>query len=415
MTGASDDIGDRTTGDAVGRWALAEELIAAAAAGGRALDGVLRTRGARACAEVLLGEIRDRLRRVTPPADGTRLRVSLHHGEERVGEVLRFGPAGVRPGPAAEVADAEVAWDVVELAALLYGNLDPRAAHGWDFDPRWVDEVRAGVDRVRAGELPAAAVAGDFDARVRAVAAAAHALRAAVAPTGTSLEDLAVRFGSDKWGHHHWYARHYDRHFRPFREQPVRVLEIGIGGYADPDSGGASLRMWEQYFRRGLVFGLDVHDKRGLDTARVRTLRGDQGDAATLAAIAAEHGPFDIVIDDGSHRNEHVLTSFGALFPHVREEGLYVVEDLQTSYWPAYGGDPVDRASPSTAAGFFKSLVDELNHREWANDPEHSSSYAARHVTSLTFYHNIVFVTKGTNGENGWPRWAREPLRDGLG
>jgi hypothetical protein len=47
---------------------------------------------------------------------------------------------------------------------------------------------------------------------------------------------------------------------------------------------------------------------------------------------------FDIIIDDGSHVNEHVITTFEYLLPILNNEGLYVIEDTQTAYWPEYGG-----------------------------------------------------------------------------
>lgn len=86
----------------------------------------------------------------------------------------------------------------------------------------------------------------------------------------------------------------------------------------------------------GLIYGLDIFDKH-VAGPRIRTIRGDQNDPECLAELAGEIGPLDVVIDDGSHVSEHVLTSFRALFPHLRASGLYVVEDLQTSCWPSHG------------------------------------------------------------------------------
>ena len=55
----------------------------------------------------------------------------------------------------------------------------------------------------------------------------------------------AVRFGSDKRGLHR-YTQHYERHFRPLRDRPLRILELGIGGYG-ADSGGAQLRDGDEH------------------------------------------------------------------------------------------------------------------------------------------------------------------------
>ncbi|MER6912308.1 hypothetical protein ABT354_11605 [Streptomyces sp. NPDC000594] len=219
------------------------------------------------------------------------------------------------------------------------------------------------------------------------------------------LNELTSRYLTPKWGSLHWFTPHYDRHFAPYRDEEVRVLEIGIGGYRHPQWGGGSLRMWKHFFHRGLIHGLDIVDKSHADEQRITTLIGDQNDPDRLAEIAAEYGPFDIVIDDGSHINEHVRTSFHALFPHVRTGGLYVIEDLWTAYWPGFGGDRDPARSGATSLGLLKSLVDSLQHEELPAEPDRTPSYADRHVTGLHVYHNLAFIEKGANAEGGIPPW----------
>jgi hypothetical protein len=71
---------------------------------------------------------------------------------------------------------------------------------------------------------------------------------------GDDLPRLAVHFGTDKWGDHR-YAQHYHAHFAPLRRKPLRLLEIGVGGFQDPKQGGASPRMWRTYFPRAQTTG----------------------------------------------------------------------------------------------------------------------------------------------------------------
>lgn len=212
-----------------------------------------------------------------------------------------------------------------------------------------------------------------------------------------SLDELAVRHGSDKWGSHH-YTPHYDAHFSARRNEAIKLFEIGIGGYDDPQAGGGSLRMWRDYFRQASIVGLDFFDKSPHAGERIRVYQGDQSDAALLERISREAGPFDIVVDDGSHENAHVAASFRTLFPLLSPGGLYVVEDVQTSYWPALGGSATDFNNPGTTMGFFKSLLDGLNYREIPR-PGYSPTYFDQHITSIAFYHNMVFVAKGDNSE----------------
>ena len=211
------------------------------------------------------------------------------------------------------------------------------------------------------------------------------------------LISIATRHKTDKWGGH-WYAQHYDRHFAPFRGKPVKLLEIGIGGYNDPQAGGESLRMWRDYFPNAEIYGLDITDKSAHDEARIRTYTGDQSDPAILERMHRDSGGFDIVIDDGSHFCAHVIASFKTLFPLLNDGGIYAVEDLQTSYWEIFGGgtDPANRAGSSME--FLKGLADGLNHVEYGIE-DYEPSVFDRHIVSVHFYHSLCFVYKGLNDE----------------
>lgn len=216
-------------------------------------------------------------------------------------------------------------------------------------------------------------------------------------PETDELSLLATKYGSDKWGPHS-YTKHYDAHFARFRQKATNLLEIGVGGYDDPTKGGASLRMWRDYFPAGRIFALDVFEKRLQLSDRVKIYQGSQADAQVLRRIFEDAGGFDIVIDDGSHINEHVIASFKILFPLLNSGGLYVVEDTQTSYWPALGGSSDDPDSPNTIMGFFKDLVHGLNHTEFIGRSTRRSRFD-RYIVSISFYHNMVFIEKGDNSE----------------
>jgi hypothetical protein len=208
------------------------------------------------------------------------------------------------------------------------------------------------------------------------------------------LNRLAVLFGTDKWGSH-WYTQHYQRYFGPIRRQRLTILEIGVGGYGKAGKGGASLRMWKRYFPYSRIVGIDLQDKTRFREPRIDIRQCDQTDAAALRALSDEYGGFDIIIDDGSHRNADVIATFGILFPLLRANGLYAVEDLQTAYWPTWGGG-LDARDSSMA--FFKRLADGLNHQEFALGA-YVPTYGDRHVTELAFFHNLVVVRKGENNE----------------
>jgi hypothetical protein len=208
------------------------------------------------------------------------------------------------------------------------------------------------------------------------------------------LNRLAALFGSDKWGSH-WYTPLYDRYFRPRKLKRLNVLEIGVGGYEDLHAGGNSLRMWKAYFRKSRIVGIDLHDKSFMSEARMDIRQCDQVDEEKLTGLSREYGGFDIVIDDGSHVCEHVIRSFEILFPILRANGIYVIEDIQTSYWPSWGGG-LDNCKSSM--NYFKALVDGLNHVEYPIS-DYQPTYWDRNIVEISFFHNIVFIQKGNNDE----------------
>lgn len=219
------------------------------------------------------------------------------------------------------------------------------------------------------------------------------------------LGELSTRYLSDKWGGLHWFTPHYERHFGALRHEPLRILEIGVGGFEGRSTGGGSLLMWRRYFPRAVFFGMDIFDKSALDQPRVKTLQGDQNNTEWLTGIAREHGPFDIIIDDGSHVNPHVLHSFKVLFDHLRVGGTYVIEDMWTSYCPGYGGDDVGVAGPGTSIGLVKKLVDALHHEEHHEAAGVAGDRLASTLSGLHVYRNLAFIDKGVNIDGGIPQF----------
>jgi demethylmacrocin O-methyltransferase len=218
-----------------------------------------------------------------------------------------------------------------------------------------------------------------------------------------TLTELAEEFGSDKWGVHR-YTPHYEHHFAALRDEASLVLELGIGGYARERQGGASLKMWKWFFPLAQVVGVDIEDKSFVDRARITSYRGSQTDAALMERIVREHGAPTIVIDDGSHRPQDVIDSFGILFPMLADGGIYVIEDIQSSYWPRWGGS-LDRDDPTTSMALVKRLLDGLNHEEFLPE-DYEPTYTDLHVFAVHCYHNLVVIEKGDNREGSNKRQA---------
>lgn len=180
-----------------------------------------------------------------------------------------------------------------------------------------------------------------------------------------------------KWVH---YFDIYERHFARFRDTEPTVLEIGVAG-------GGSLAMWKDYFGQGSrIVGLDVdpscrqHAAQGVDV-----VTGSQDDPAVIDLLVDRYGPFDVVIDDGSHIAAHVCQTFRLLYHRMSPTGVYLVEDLHTQYWKPYGGG---LRREGTFIELSKALVDELNAFHFRKLPE--TSAFTRSTDSMTFYDSIV-------------------------
>lgn len=144
-----------------------------------------------------------------------------------------------------------------------------------------------------------------------------------------NLKELGAKYRTDKGDAAHTFAGRsyldvYAHYLDAIRDTVQSVLEIGV-------LGGASLRMWRDYFSHSQVYGLDINPYAAVDEDRITVIIGSQADPAVLASINPG-GTFDLVIDDGSHLVDDQLVTFRELWPRVSPGGLYVMEDMRCSY-----------------------------------------------------------------------------------
>lgn len=218
------------------------------------------------------------------------------------------------------------------------------------------------------------------------------------------LPTLLRLSGSDKHQPHgHRYGHAYARNFARFRYGRIKLLEIGIGGYGYA-LGGESLNAWRAYFPRGRIVACDIEHKPGLATHGTRIYQVDQSSAADLAALKQREGPFDIIIDDGSHFSRHQIFTFRHLFDAMNEGGLYVIEDVQTSFWSFGNWDGVHIDSPDfarTCVGYFQALATYLNADEFESDRAVDLDMLglAGKIGSIQFEKNLIVVERRTGSK----------------
>jgi hypothetical protein len=184
-----------------------------------------------------------------------------------------------------------------------------------------------------------------------------------------------------KWVH---FLEIYERFFAPYRNTSVKMLEIGVFK-------GGSLEMWREYFgKAATIFGIDINpDCAGYVTAPNQVRIGSQDDPLFLEKVILEMGTPDIVLDDGSHIGQHQRKSFEVLFPLLKPGGLYMIEDLHTSYWPELFEGGYKRKG--TAIEHIKQMIDDM-HAWYHNSPTVTS--AKTDVGAIHIYDSIVVIEK---------------------
>jgi hypothetical protein len=132
------------------------------------------------------------------------------------------------------------------------------------------------------------------------------------------------------------------------------VIEFGV-------KHGGSMQMWREYFGPGAqIVGIDIDPR------------------------------VDVLIDDGGHTMDQQLVTFQELYFHLQPRGVYICEDVHTSYIPAFG-DGLRR--PGTFIEFAKGLVDWL-HAWYCAQPGQELDPFPRSTHGMHFYDSMVVLEK---------------------
>lgn len=216
----------------------------------------------------------------------------------------------------------------------------------------------------------------------------------------TAFEQFGLLAGTDKISHH-GYQRFYPRFLNPFRVSATGILEIGIDQKK-------SLQLWLDYFQNAFIYGIDI--SFSLETDRIKIIKADQSSSHELRRVVQEiKHPIQVIIDDGSHIPEHQLLSFDILFSSLLQPGgVYIVEDIETSYWKNdelyhyktnYGF-----RHPRSFIEISKLMIDAINY-EFLN--QEARAYLQKHlplseqtrqlIATMTYGQNCVIFTKKTD------------------
>ena len=209
---------------------------------------------------------------------------------------------------------------------------------------------------------------------------------------------------SDKWT---IYLEKYEEKFERYQKLPIKFFEIGV-------LNGGSLEIFSKYFLNAeLILGCDIDLKckeLKYRQPNIKIIVGDANEEIIKKEII-EHAKFDIIIDDGSHNSSDVVKSFCNFFNHLKDDGLFIVEDLHCSYYKEHGGGLF---YPISSMNFFKKLVDVINYEYWGVNRKKewllrgfSQNYKADFesleldcIHSIEFVNSLCFIKKKNSIHN---------------
>jgi len=186
----------------------------------------------------------------------------------------------------------------------------------------------------------------------------------------------------DKWQH---YFEIYDRHFSRYRGTDVHIVEFGV-------SQGGSIKMWKDYFGPNCkIYGVDINPNCAqFEEENVKVFIGDQEDREFLSFLSTEIPRIDILIDDGGHMMNQQINTFEELFYKIESDGVYLCEDMHTSYWDDFGGG---YRKAGSFIEYSKNFIDYINAWHFKNNPSGVNEFT-RSVHSLHYYDSVLVIEK---------------------
>jgi hypothetical protein len=213
-----------------------------------------------------------------------------------------------------------------------------------------------------------------------------------------SLDAIGLKFHTDKSSEGHDYLTKYEPILSPFRDQAFNIIEIGC-------LHGASLNMWGTYFPNAKIIAIDIYNKlKNITINNLEFILADASDPSILHEICKKFPPL-IVIDDASHRWSHQQIAFETAFWHLLPGGVYICEDIQTSFGPHrstnYGDQSLDAAQYFGKYALLKACGSSI-------PPIHPLLFEvpqimldiAQDINVISFISEAVIMQKATNPKN---------------
>jgi 8-demethyl-8-alpha-L-rhamnosyltetracenomycin-C 2'-O-methyltransferase len=201
--------------------------------------------------------------------------------------------------------------------------------------------------------------------------------------TKRTFKEISDSLDCDKTTYH-MYDQVYPLFLESKREEPIRLLEIGLDE-------GKSVKIWKEYLPLATVIGVDILDKSHFGTDIF--YQADQSSWQDMCDLAEQVSSVDIIIDDGSHVIPHQINTFEALFSRcLAPGGVYIIEDIECSYWKP--GSSIYGYSTDGS-----SLLDYFSNTQHVVNSHMNTLENNLLIKSISYFQNAIVIQKQNSSE----------------
>ena len=152
----------------------------------------------------------------------------------------------------------------------------------------------------------------------------------------SSLDKLFSHYGTDKSEYskdkkyrNHGFSKYYEKHLSFLKNKKIKILEIG-------SFSGASAAAFSKYFSNSEIYCLDINISNfKYYSKKIHVFGLDSSNSEMVTKFLKKINLketfkyFDIIIDDGSHKQSDQLNALNHFYKYLVEGGFYVIEDYK--------------------------------------------------------------------------------------
>lgn len=205
------------------------------------------------------------------------------------------------------------------------------------------------------------------------------------------MKTLGTIFGNEKFKRDD-YLNLYSIYINELaHEKNTNMIEIGTSNN--------SINTWLHLFPYIHLYSLDIYNEN-IEYERVTMVNIDQSKEKDLDNFLIKNIPqMSLIIDDGSHIPEHQLLTFNKLFSKLKVNGIYIIENIQTSYWTkkdVHGYETMyGYKNPRSIVEIFKNVVDCVNMDYIKKEDLFETPILnIKEIGSISFGKNCIIISK---------------------